>query len=515
MKLITSGLIALSTLIQTGFAASPLAPQQPNIIVFLVDDMGVMDTSVPMLVDAEGKPKRYPLNDWYRTPSMERLAASGIRFSQFYAQSVCSPTRTSLITGQNATRHRVTNWITPTGNNAGPRGPRNWKWEGLGKSDTTLPSVLRNAGYRTIHIGKAHFGPKGSEGADPANIGFDINIAGDCWGQPKSYFSEDHFCNHPKYSNPTHNIPHLEKYYDSGTFLTEALTREATNQIEKSVKDRKPFYLNLAHYAVHTPFQADPRFLSHYVNSKKLVPAQAFATLIEGIDKSLGDILDELERLGIAENTLIIFLGDNGTDAPLGGNHDMACAAPLRGKKATCYEGGMRVPFIAAWAKPNPSNPLQSRFPITPNTIQTQLGTVMDVFPTVLDAAGVSVPKTHALDGSSLRTLLTAQKDPSRKEVFLMHYPHKHRSSYFTSYRSGDWKLIYHYNPDKPSQPTQELFNLSKDPSEENDLARTNPEKVTAMIQAMAQQLEAEGALYPVDKDGHSLKPQALAPSLQ
>lgn len=512
MKLVIHSLIALSTLIHTGVAAPSTASQTPNIIVFLVDDMGVMDTSVPMLVDALGHPDRHPLNDWYRTPSMERLAARGIRFSQFYAQSVCSPTRTSLMTGQNSTRHRVTNWIAPTQNNAGSHGPKNWKWEGLGKSDITLPRVLGDAGYRTIHIGKAHFGPKGSEGANPLTIGFDINIAGDCWGQPKSYFSEDHFGNHPKYSNPTHNIPHLEKHYGSGTFLTEALTREATDQIAQSVKDGKPFYLNLAHYAVHSPFQADPRFRANYAGSKKPVAAQAFATLIEGIDKSLGDILDELERLGIAENTLIIFLGDNGTDAPLGGERAVACAAPLRGKKATCYEGGMRVPFIAAWAKPNPSNPLQSRFPITPNTMQTQLGTVMDVFPTVLDAAGVSTPPAHVLDGSSLRTLLTAAKDPSRKQVFLMHYPHEHRSSYFTSYRSGDWKLIHHYNPDNPAKPTQELFNLATDPSEKNNLAITKPEQVRAMIQAMAQQLEDEDALYPNDNEGNPLKPLVVGP---
>ncbi|MGA0111484.1 MAG: sulfatase [Chthoniobacterales bacterium] len=512
MKLVHSSLVALSALLHTGFAASPPSPEQPNIIVFLVDDMGLMDTSVPMLVDASGKPKRHPLNDWYRTPSMERLAASGIRFSQFYAQSVCSPTRTSLLTGQNATRHRVTNYIAPSQNNAGPHGPSNWRWEGLGKGDTTLPAILRSAGYRTIHIGKAHFGPKGSEGADPTNIGFDINIAGDCWGQPKSYFSENHFGNHPKYANPTHNIPHLEKYYGRGTFLTEALTREAANQIEQSVKDGKPFYLNLAHYAVHAPFQADPRFESHYADSEKPLPARAFATLIEGIDKSLGDILDELERLDIAENTLIIFLGDNGTDAPLGGEHAVACSAPLRGKKGSHYEGGMRIPFVAAWAKPDPANPLQSRFPITPNTIQTQLGTVMDVFPTVLDAAKVSSPPAHALDGSSLRTLLTAKKDPSRKQVFLMHYPHSHRSSYFTSYRSGDWKLIYHYHPDKSAKPTHELFNLAEDPSEQNNLAAAHPEKVTAMIQAMARQLEDEGALYPEDKDQRALKPRAPAP---
>ena len=129
---------------------------KPNIILFLVDDMGLMDTSVPMLVDKEGKPQKHPLNEFYRTPNMERLAGQGIRFSQFYAQSVCSPTRVSLMTGQNSARHRVTQWINPESKNQGPAG---WDWKGLTSKDITLPGLLKKNGYHTIFSGKAHFAP--------------------------------------------------------------------------------------------------------------------------------------------------------------------------------------------------------------------------------------------------------------------------------------------------------------------------------------------------------------------
>jgi arylsulfatase A-like enzyme len=127
------------------------------------------------------------------------------------------------------------------------------------------------------------------------------------------------------------------------------------------VEDGKPFFLYMAHYAVHAPFHSDPRFAKNYKDSGKPANAQAFATLIEGMDKSLGDILDDLDELGVAENTLVFFLGDNGSDAPLGHQHAVACAAPLLGKKGAHYEGGMRVPFIAAWARPNNTNPHQKR----------------------------------------------------------------------------------------------------------------------------------------------------------
>ena len=191
----------------------------PNIVVFLVDDMGVMDTSVPFLTDEAGEPKRYPLNDFYRTPNMERLADRGIRFNHFYAMSVCSPTRVSIMTGQNAARHRTTNWINPDQNNRGPFGPPEWDWRGLDRSDVTLPRLLQAAGYRTIHVGKGHFGPRTSEGAEPKNLGFDVNVAGCSIGAPASYYGMKNYGNGPK--KASHAVPHLQRYHGTETFLTE------------------------------------------------------------------------------------------------------------------------------------------------------------------------------------------------------------------------------------------------------------------------------------------------------
>ena len=139
------------------------AQERPNIIVFLVDDMGLMDTSVPFVTDENGNAQRQPLNDWYRTPNMERLANQGIRFSTFYAQSVSSPSRASIMTGQNAARHRTTNWINAESNNRTPYGPFDWNWKGLTHQDMIYPYLLQQAGYKTIHVGKAHFGCLKSE----------------------------------------------------------------------------------------------------------------------------------------------------------------------------------------------------------------------------------------------------------------------------------------------------------------------------------------------------------------
>ena len=495
------------------FIANAWAVERPNVVVFLVDDMGVMDTSVPFLIDEAGHPQRYPLNDWYRTPSMERLAAQGIRFNKFCAQSVCSPSRASIMTGQNATRHGTTTWINPSSNNKGKNGPPDWNWTGIKKDDITLPRVLSANGYRTIHIGKAHFGPLNEDGTDPLNVGFDVNVAGASWGRPKTYYGEEHYGNLPKFKQDgekmTHNIPHLEKYYDTDTFLTEALTLEANAQLRKAVTDMKPFFLYMAHYAVHAPFNSDPRFSANYSDSGKSARAQAYATLIEGIDKSLGDILDQLETLGVAEDTLLIFLGDNGSDAPLGGKYDHASSAPLRGKKGTSYEGGMRVPFLAAWAKPNSENQWQKKLPIPQGIIQSQLGTVMDIYPTVLALAGVENPAGHPVDGFDLALQLSGETNPARSDVFLMHFPHgPHNSTYFTSYRSKDWKVVYDYNPEGNGGPKHALFNLKADPFENENLAAKNPEKLKQLITAMTKQLEAEGALYPVDANGNELRPR-------
>lgn len=484
---------------------SLIAQERPNVVLFLVDDMGLMDTSLPFLTDKSGNPVRYPLNDFYQTPNMERMARQGIRFSTFYAQSVSSPSRASIMTGQNSTRHGTTNWINSESNNKTPYGPEGWNWKGITKQDVTLPRVLHDSGYKTIHVGKAHFGCQNSEGENPQNIGFDVNIAGSSIGQPGSYYGENGYGNIK--GNKSRAVPGLEKYHGTDTFLSEALTLEANKQIDQAVAEEKPFFLYMSHYAVHAPFEADKRFMNHYMYSLKPSGAADFATLIEGMDKSLGDIMDHLEKLGIAENTLIIFLGDNGSDAPLGDEKGYTSSAPLRGKKGTEYEGGVRVPFIACWAKPDANSPVQQQLPIEIGGIQQQMGTVMDIYPTVLSLAGAKNPAGHVVDGIDLRTQFEGKKNKQRSGKVLMHFPHEHRGSYFTTYIDGDWKLIYYYNPERPSEPGYRLYNLKKDPGETRDLSLQDKNRVRKMVQAMRAQLDAEGALYPEDAKGNVLKP--------
>jgi arylsulfatase A-like enzyme len=271
--------------------------------------------------------------------------------------------------------------------------------------------------------------------------------------------------------------------------------------MEKVVKEGKPFYLNMSHYAVHQPFEADKRYLEKYQNSGKGHMAEAFATLTEGMDKSLGDLMKKLEELGVAENTLILFLGDNGGDAPLGGPADYGSSAPLRGKKGSEYEGGVRVAFIAAWAKPDAKNKFQKKYPIAQNAVQLQQGTVMDLYPTILSVADVDAPKGYPLDGSDLKKLLQGKADKKHRDDFLMHFPHgEHRANYFTTYRKGDWKLIYYYNPETTGEPSWKLYNLKEDPYEASDVATQYPDKVTSMIKQMKDRLEKENALYPATK---------------
>lgn len=494
--------LLLTLLLGLTLAAAHAAPAQPNIIIMLVDDMGIMDTSVPFLTGADGKPQRYPLNDFYRTPNMERLAARGIRFNNFYCMSVCSPTRISLMTGQNAARHRTTNWINPDNNNAGPQGPSEWNWRGLKQGDVTLASLLRDTGYRTIHVGKGHFGPRDSDGADPTKLGFDVNVGGASIGAPASYYGKQNFGD-AKGKRAKAAVLGLDKYHGQEIFLTEALTLEANGHVADAVKAGKPFFLYFPQYAVHAPFNSDPRFAANYANSGKPANAQAFATLIEGMDKSLGDVLANLEKLGVAENTLVIFLGDNGSDAPLGHQHEVACAAPLRGKKGSHYEGGVRVPFLAAWAKPGAGNAFQQRLPIAAGAVQTQQAAVYDLFPTVLALTGTKAPASHTVDGARLDTLFTGKRDAGRAEQFLMHYPHApHRTDYFTTFRDGDWKVIYHYFPSAVSEGSHyQLFNLKADPFEQKNLAASEPAQLKRLMQGLAAGLEKQGAVYPVEKE--------------
>ncbi|MEP0713312.1 MAG: sulfatase [Algoriphagus sp.] len=489
--------VLLSFLIGLCFLPSSSAqpnPLPPNIIVFLIDDMGLMDTSVPFLTDAEGHILTYPLNEFYQTPNMEILASQGIRFSNFYAHSVCSPSRTSMLTGQNSARHGVTNWIRSEENNSTAFGPEDWNWQGLDRNSTTLPRILQQHGYKTIHVGKAHFGPFNSPGEDPLNLGFEINIAGSSIGQPGSYLGEEGF-GHTG-GNKSRAVPGLEKYHGQDIFLTEALTLEAKAAITQAHEEGKPFFLNMSHYAVHAPFYSDPRFAEKYKNSDMPEKAKAYATLIEGIDKSLGDIIKHLQELGVGENTLILFLGDNGSDAPLPIEDEYSSSSPIKGKKGNHWEGGMRVPFIAAWVSTDPDEPIQQKIPIAQNTIQQQLGSIIDLFPTLLQLADIPLPDSYELDGFSLQTQFIGILDTTRTERFLNHFPHgDHRSNYFTSLVDGNWKLIYHYPIE--GEPAYELFNLKKDPFETENLADSNPEQLNKMRKILAEELREKKASFP------------------
>ena len=175
-----------------------------------------------------------------------------------------------------------------------------------------LPDYLSEAGYRTIHVGKAHFGASDTPGADPVNLGFDVNIAGHAAGGPGSYLSEQGFSAAWRGGDLFWDVPGLEAYHNTGTFLTEALTREAIREVKTSVERRQPFFLYMSHYAVHVPFAEDRRFIRRYIDAGLDHTEAMYAALIEGMDKSLGDILDALEALNIADNTIVMFMSDNG-----------------------------------------------------------------------------------------------------------------------------------------------------------------------------------------------------------
>lgn len=493
LKIEFSVVALLSLLCATSCHSQAKEDTPPNIIIFLVDDMGLMDTSVPFLTDANDKLVKYPLNDYYITPNMEKLAEQGIRFTNFYAHSVCSPSRTSILTGQNSARHGVTNWIKSKENNRTEFGPAMWNWKGLTKESVTLPRILQQAGYKTIHVGKAHFGPFNSEGEDPLNLGFDVNIAGSLIGHPWNYLGTDGFGY--TVGNKRRAVPGLEKYHGQDIFLTEALTLEANLAISEAKKEGKPFFLNMAHYAVHAPFYSDPRFAENYKNSDMPEKAKAYATLIEGVDKSLGDIVQHVKNLGLGENTLILFLGDNGSDAPLPIENDYSSSSPLKGKKANHWEGGMRVPFIASWVSPNKKISCQEKTPIAGNAIQQQIGTIMDIFPALCKVANVNYPEGYILDGFELQDQLDGRQNVKRDELFLNHFPHGHRSSYFTSLVKSDWKIIYHYQV--KDQPHYELFNLKLDPFENNNVADKNTEQLNIMMKALSDEMKSKKALYP------------------
>ncbi|MBL8820963.1 MAG: sulfatase-like hydrolase/transferase [Planctomycetia bacterium] len=458
----------------------------PNVVVFLVDDMGWQETSVPFHTEVT------ELNKRYRTPNMERLAADGMRFTQAYASAVCSPSRVSILSGMNVARHRVTNWTLRKDRSPDQPSkfvePPQWHLNGVATKAnlerttriTPLPALLNAAGYRTIHAGKAHFGAKGTPGEDPMHFGFDVNIAGHAAGGPGSYWGEKNFSAAWRKEDRIWDVPGLEAYHGKEVYLTEAITLEAIKAVEKAVMEKKPFYLYLSHYAVHAPWEKDARFYQKYIDAG-LKPFEAtLASMVEGMDKSLGDVMEAVKRLHVDQNTVILFLSDNGSPSQCPHN------LPLRGHKITPFEGGIRVPLIAKWPRVTEAN-----------SVNTNPVVVEDFFPTILEMAGVTKLETvQQVDGKSFVPLLKGNGNTPPDRAFVWHYPHQYGCTPFSAVRQGPWKLIYHHITRK-----QELFNLNDDIGETTDLAASKPDKVVELAKVLGERLRVMDAQMPTDKE--------------
>ncbi len=473
--------------------------KRPNIVLFLVDDMGWQDTSVPFHTEATDFNRRF------HTPHMEQLARSGMKFTQAYACSVCSPTRVSLMTGLNAARHRVTNW-TLKKNASNDRGHPQlgfpaWNVNGLSPKPNiertvhakALPAHLSEAGYRTIHVGKAHFGAIGTPGSDPGNIGFDVNIAGHAAGGPGSYLGQQDFSAAWRKADRVWDVPDLESYHGRDVFLTEALTIEANKAVDQAVADGKPFFLYMSHYAVHVPFAADSRFYQKYREAGMNETEAMYAAMVEGMDKSLGDILNNIERHSLSDNTIILFMSDNGGLSAHGrGGEPHTHNKPLSSGKGSAHEGGIRVPMIVSWPGVTATG-----------AVCTQPVIIEDFFPTILEMAGLSEVKQigGGVDGRSFVNLARGETDPARDDRPLVwHFPNNWGPQGpgigpSSAIRLGDWKLIYYHESQQ-----YELFNLAVDLGEQNNLADEQREVRDRLASELGSYLSAVNAQMPLVK---------------
>lgn len=496
--LLSSALLSLGGVVN--IANGQETKVHPNIVFFMVDDMGWQDTSLPFW------DQRTKFNDIYETPNMEKLASQGKMFTQAYACSISSPTRCSLFSGMNAARHRITSWTLRKNTSPEPDDkdlsfPK-WNVNGLCQSPdverttyiTSLAQILKNNGYTTIISGKAHFGAIGTPTADPKNMGFDINIAGHAAGGPANYYGEKNYGNTGKPDQSVFATPGLEKYHGTKTFLTEALTLEAMHALDTVITKKSPFFLYLSHYAVHIPIMPDHRFYQKYLDKGMNPTEAAYATLIEGMDKSLGDIMNYLEKHNLADNTIVIFMSDNGGLSAVGrGGTPHTHNYPLRSGKGSAYEGGIREPMIVKWPGV-----------VTPKTKTNHYVMIEDFFPTILEMAGIKKYKTvQKIDGISFMPLLTGKGKMPSRDIY-WHYPNKWDASgpgigATSTIRSGSWKLIYYYKDGK-----KELFNIDKDIKEEHNLINEYPDIAKKLSKKLSNYLRKVNAQRPAFKaDGH------------
>jgi len=467
----------------------------PNIVVFFVDDLGWQDVGEPFWRE------RTSWNDRYQTPNLARLCREGTKFTNAYAHQVCTPSRVSLMTGAAVARHRVSHWTLRADRFTDPqrgdlRRP-SWNLSGL-SSDPQTPNAycaetlahrLDDAGYQTIMVGKAHFGAIGTPGADPTNLGFDVNVAGHAAGAPSSYLAKKRFRRAPK--DQTWQVPDLERYHGTGWFLTEALTDEAIAAAAAARRKQQPFFLYLSHYAVHTPLNPDARFIDAYREAGLPEPEARYAALIEGVDRSLGRVLNWLDQADIAKDTIVMFVSDNGgltAHSRSGAKHTHN--APLRSGKGSAYEGGIRVPMAVRWPREVASDAVE------PLPVQLE-----DVMPTLCELAGVDA---RCPDGQSFAPALRGQRQ-ARHPLFF-HSPHYWGATGpgiepYSAVRDGDLKLIWFYD-----RGAAELYNLADDVGETEDLAARRPRDRARLQDVLRKHLAACDAQFPARSDGEQVK---------
>ncbi len=441
-----------------GFVTLQASETKPNIVFFLVDDLGWAD------VGCFG-------STFHETPHIDALAASGMKFTQGYAACpVCSPTRASIMTGRHPVRVNITDWI-PGSTAARAYNPRFQQVndrDNLALEEVTIAEVLKKNGYQTFFAGKWHLG---GDGFLPTDQGFDFNLGGHDRGSPPGGY-------YAPFKNPW--LPDKQE----GEYLTERLTDESVSFL-KNRDAEKPFLLYLSFYNVHTPIQPYNKRIDHYTakfketfgdtqseptseyrgKSRSRQDNPQLASMVAAVDDSVGRINDTLKQLGVADNTVVIFFSDNGGLCTLKGPGP-GCNLPLRSGKGWLYEGGIREPMIVK--APGVSEP---------GSVCDTPVLSTDFFPTILDLAGLPAQPDQHADGVSLLPLLKGEELITERPL-CWHYPHYHGSTWTpgAAIRDGDWKLIELYEFGKT-----ELYNLKDDMGEKNELSTTNPEKLAEL----------------------------------
>ncbi len=485
---ITAIFVSLLVLNLTSLEAQAQAKPKPNIILFLIDDLGWADLGITG-------------SKYYETPHLDKLAREGAFFTDAYAANpVCSPTRASVLTGKYPSRIGLTN-------HSGARGGMGPQYKltppevvgNMPPGDVTLAEALKSAGYTTAHIGKWHLQAHHMKGREyyPEANGFDLNIAGHKMGQPGDYYFP-----YTSKQHPSTNVPDMEDGKE-GDYLTDALTDKAIKFIEDQAgQGESPFFLNFWYYTVHTPIIPDKSKLKKYNQkaksmwldqkakvgikehqsiSRAVQSSAAYACMVESMDENIGRIIATLKKRGIFENTIIVFLSDNGGLSTGSGPNSPTSSLPLRAGKAWVYEGGIRSPLIISY----PAG-LKPGLKVNEPAVST------DIYPTLLDLAGLPlIPEQH-VDGLSLKPLLSGKKAILGREAIYFHYPHYHHINTMGpagAVRMGDYKLIEVYESGQC-----ELYNLREDIGEQKNLASQKPELVAKMKKMLQEWREQSGS---------------------